>query len=69
LLVGKLVSPMRCLVVPLDKRAITLRGGRCSAVARAPSSHGVVAMGAGGAPVMCLLEEGRPEPPSLLEAM
>jgi hypothetical protein len=31
-------------------------------VARASSSHGVVATGADGAPVSCVLEEGRSEP-------
>jgi hypothetical protein len=38
-------------------------------VAGAYSSHGVVVTGAGGALVSCLLEEGRLEPPSPLEAM
>jgi hypothetical protein len=32
-------------------------------------SHGVVTMGATGAPVPCLQETGRPELPYLLEAM
>jgi hypothetical protein len=33
------------------------------------SSHGGVVMGLGRAPVSCLLEEGRSEPPSPLEAV
>jgi hypothetical protein len=32
-------------------------------VAGAPSGHGVVAMGAGNAPVLCLRETGRPKLP------
>jgi hypothetical protein len=38
-------------------------------VAGASSSHGVVAMGEDRAPVLCLREEGRLEPPSPLGAM
>jgi hypothetical protein len=33
------------------------------------SIHDVVAIGAGGAPVSCLLGEGKLEPPSLLKAL
>jgi hypothetical protein len=40
-----------------------------ASVARASFSHGVVVTGAGGATVSCLLGEGRPEPPSLFEAV
>jgi Fe-S cluster biogenesis protein NfuA len=36
-------------------------------IARVSSSHGRVVMGAGGAPISCLLGEGRLNPPSPLE--
>jgi hypothetical protein len=38
-------------------------------VAGAFSIHDVAVTGAAGAPVSCLLGEGRPKPPSLLDAM
>jgi hypothetical protein len=38
-------------------------------VVRVFSIYGVAVTGAGGSPVPCLLREGRPEPPSLLDAM
>jgi hypothetical protein len=38
-------------------------------VAGASSSHGMVVTGVDEAPLSCLQEEGRPEPPSPLEAM
>jgi hypothetical protein len=40
-----------------------------ASVTGAFSVQGVVVMGAGGAPVPCLLGEGRTKPPSLLDAM
>jgi hypothetical protein len=38
-------------------------------VARVSSCHGVVAMGAGGVPMLCLQKAGSLELPSPLEAM
>jgi hypothetical protein len=56
---------------PMSGRGANVRGGIVvmAQVARASSSDGVVVMGADGAPVSCLLEDGRPEPLSPLEAV
>jgi hypothetical protein len=55
----------------MPNRGASVRGGTFIMihVARVSSGHGVVAMGVGSVPVLCLQKVGRPELPSPLEAM
>jgi hypothetical protein len=55
----------------MSRHDVTVHGGMIVnvRVVRASSGHGVVAMGPCGVPMLCLQGRGRPELPSLLEAM